>query len=107
MVRNSKQKWEIGQQVRVGFLTLVVKAAIPTPGDFRPDSYILSNLSGDKLYVFTPHHGIERIDEREALELMREFRERLERITAERIAQVAKQERARAAFAKVFSGVAA
>jgi hypothetical protein len=30
MIRNSKQNWAVGSQVKVGFLTLVVKAAIAT-----------------------------------------------------------------------------
>lgn len=70
MIRNSKQDWTPGQTVRCGFLALVVKAAIPTPGDFRPDSYLLTNTAGDKLYLFTPHHGVARIELLEARELL-------------------------------------
>ena len=34
MVRNSKQKWEVGH------------TALPTPGDHAPDAYLLSNVAG-------------------------------------------------------------
>jgi hypothetical protein len=37
MVRNSKQVWEVGEMVKVGFLSLRVTAKEPTPGDFMPD----------------------------------------------------------------------
>ncbi len=62
MVSNSKQRWEPGQQVRVGFLTLTVRAAVATPGDGRPDAYLLTNAAGTQLYRFVPHHGVEKID---------------------------------------------
>ena len=58
MIRNSVQRWEVGAQVKVGFMVLTVLAAIPTPGDYAPDAYVLQGVKG-KLYRFTPHHGIE------------------------------------------------
>ncbi len=61
MIRNSKQQWTPGQQVRVGFLTLTVRAAVATPGDHAPDAYILTNAAGTQLYKFVPHLGLERI----------------------------------------------
>ena len=33
------QTWEIGEWVKVGFLTLRVTAKEPTPGDYMPDAY--------------------------------------------------------------------
>ena len=61
MIRNSKQQWTPGQQVRVGFLTLTVRTAVATPGDRAPDAYILANLAGTQLYKFVPHQGLEKI----------------------------------------------
>lgn len=61
MIKHSKQNWEVGQIVSVGFLKgLTVTAKEPTPGDFRPDAYHLIAKNGTR-YVFTPHYGIERI----------------------------------------------
>lgn len=61
MIRNSNQAWEPGQLVKVGFLQLVVVLAVPTPGDHKPDAYVLSSLDGSRKYRFVPHHGLERI----------------------------------------------
>ena len=58
MIRNSKQHWEIGQMVKVGFMTLRVCAKIPTPGDYMPDAYALE--SNGKFYRFVPHNGLAR-----------------------------------------------
>ncbi|WP_297505641.1 hypothetical protein [Ferrovum sp.] len=66
MIRTNKQQWTPGQQVRVGFLTLTVRAVVATPGDGRPDAYLLSNAAGTQLYRFVPHYGVEKIDLEEA-----------------------------------------
>lgn len=59
MIKNSNQKWEVGQLVKVGFMKdLKVIAIIPTPGDYAPDQYMLESESGN-IYTFTPHKGIE------------------------------------------------
>ena len=66
MIRKSKQCWEVGEVVKVGFLTLRVVEKEPTPGDYLPDAYILCGL-GDKAhrtYRFVPHNGLERIMDR-------------------------------------------
>ena len=63
MVRNSKQNWEVGQTVKVGFLTLRITAKVPTPGDYAPDAYELVSLDGSKKYEFVPHNGLSRIYE--------------------------------------------
>ena len=60
MIRNSKQVWEIGETVKVGFMKLVVLAKIATPGDFAPDAYAMSAIGGDKFYRFVPHNGLAR-----------------------------------------------
>jgi hypothetical protein len=61
MVRNTKQVWEVGQTVKVGFLSLRVTAKIPTPGDYAPDEYHLESLDGSKRYSFVPHNGLVRL----------------------------------------------
>ena len=58
MITRSRQNWEIGQTVRVGFMQLRVVSIEPTPGDYRPDIYHLENLTGTKKYEFTPHFGL-------------------------------------------------
>jgi hypothetical protein len=65
VIKNSSQVWEVGQTVKVGFLTLVVTAKEPTPGDHRPDAYLLmgtSKAGAIREYRFVPHHGLERIN---------------------------------------------
>lgn len=60
MIKNSKQNWEIGETVKVGFLSLKVIAKEETPGDYLPDAYILQSLKGVD-YRFVPHNGLTRI----------------------------------------------
>lgn len=57
MVRNSTQEWQVGETVAVGFLRLRVLARIPTPGDYNPDAYALTNADGSRFYRFVPHNG--------------------------------------------------
>lgn len=57
----TSQVWEVGEVVRVGFLSLRITAKEPTPGDFMPDAYILTDRTGTKVYRFVPHNGLERI----------------------------------------------
>lgn len=99
MIQNSKQNWEPGQQVRVGFLTLRVRAAIATPGDWLPDAYILSNLSGYQLYKFVPHNGLEKITPEEAQALMADATRHAARLTA----SVLRQAGQAAAIDKIFA----
>jgi hypothetical protein len=61
MVRNSKQVWEVGETVKVGFLTLRITAKEATPGDYLPDAYLLTDKTGSKVYRFVPHNGLERV----------------------------------------------
>lgn len=70
MINNSKQNWTIGQTVKVGFMTLVVRQAIATPGDYAPDVYILSNQANTQLYKFVPHNGCSKITIDEAKEMI-------------------------------------
>lgn len=61
MIRNSKQDWSIGSTVRVGFVSLRVVAIEPTPGDGRPDAYLLESAKGEQ-YRFVPHCGLSKAD---------------------------------------------
>lgn len=60
MINRSKQTWEVGHPVKVGFMSLTVLEKIPTPGDGMPDQYRLQNAKG-KQYIFTPHYGLEAV----------------------------------------------
>lgn len=65
MIKRSKQSWEVGQSVSVGFLKgLTVIAKVATPGDSAPDAYVLSR--GEQFYSFVPHCGIAKISHDEA-----------------------------------------
>jgi hypothetical protein len=59
MIQNSKQIWTIGETVKVGFMTLKVINAKQTPGDFKPDAYLLTN--GKNYYAFVPHNGLTKL----------------------------------------------
>ncbi len=61
MITNSKQNWEVGCSVKVGFMKLTVVNKAPTPGDYAPDAYILMNAAGIR-YEFVPHNGLRRLD---------------------------------------------
>lgn len=87
MITKTKQNWVPGAQVRVGFLSLIVKAAIATPGDGRPDAYLLANQAGTQIYKFTPHVGVEKITTDEARELMAAARYRAAQMADGAIAQ--------------------
>lgn len=59
MIKHSKQVWEVGEVVKVGFLKLKVLAKVPTPGDYMPDAYALGSATGS-IYRFVPHYGIKK-----------------------------------------------
>jgi hypothetical protein len=65
MIRTTKQNWEAGSVVKVGFLKLAVLANVPSPGDYLPDQYLLRGANGQH-YCFVPHNGCFKIDERDA-----------------------------------------
>lgn len=65
MVKNSKQTWMEGEMVKVGFMTLKVLKRVPTPGDYKPDAYILGSAKGG-IYRFVPHNGLTKFDSLEA-----------------------------------------
>ena len=61
MITKTNQKWEVGQEVKVGFMKLRVLKLVPTPGDYAPDEYLMESLDGSKMYSFVPHKGLNRI----------------------------------------------
>jgi hypothetical protein len=98
MINKTKQNWTPGQTVKIGFMTLVVKAAVATPGDSLPDAYILTNAAGTQLYKFVPHNGVE-ISVDEARELMASAERHAARIAAQIIARVSASREIDALFA--------
>jgi hypothetical protein len=85
MIKRTQQDWSVGSVVKVGFLALTVKAAITTPGDHKPDAYILVNKAGTHLYKFVPHNGIEKIDAFEAREMIADSWVQADRVAAQAI----------------------
>jgi len=98
MIKKTRQAWDIGATVKVGFLTLVVKAAIATPGDYLPDAYILVNQAGTQLYKFVPHNGVEKIDPLKARELIADAKLRAERLATAAIEKAQRDATATAAI---------
>ena len=89
MINKTKQNWTTGQTVKVGFMSLVVVQAIPTPGDYAPDAYILSNAARTQLYKFVPHNGVEKLSLAEANELIAGAVELSHKIAVQAIAKAA------------------
>lgn len=59
----SKQNWNVGQIVKVGFVSnLKVVRKIGTPGDYKPDLYVLEQEATGRIYRFVPHNGLVRCD---------------------------------------------
>lgn len=56
----SKQSWNIGSVVKVGFMTLRVLSCEAVK-DSLPDIYTLESLDGSKTYEFIPHNGLRRV----------------------------------------------
>ena len=52
------QSFDIGNVVKIGFVTgLEVIKRVPTPGDHRPDFYVLWQAEKNRFYAFQPHRG--------------------------------------------------
>ncbi len=82
MINKTKQNWTVGQTVKIGFMSLVVKAA-----------------AGTQLYKFVPHNGVEKIGVDEARELMASAERHAARIAAQIIARVSASREIDALFA--------
>lgn len=74
------QDFSIGNTVKVGFMSLVVKAKVGS-------EYLAANKSGDKLYCITPYNGCRQIAIDEARELMQAAEQRAAREAAQAIAK--------------------
>lgn len=61
MITKTKQNWQIGGQVKVGFLSLIVRD-VKAVKDGMPDIYTLTSLDGSRVYEFIPHNGLNRIN---------------------------------------------
>lgn len=99
MINRTKQDWTTGQTVKVGFLSLIVKAAVATLGDYAPDAYILANSAGTQLYKFVPHNGLEKITTDEARDLIATAERHAARVAAQAIAKAAASREIDALFA--------
>jgi hypothetical protein len=58
----TKQNWNVGETVKVGFLRLRVLAKVATPGNYLPDQYAMTSADGSRFYCFIPHNGLTRVD---------------------------------------------
>ena len=57
----AKQNWTPGEIVKVGFISgLEVIRKVATPGDYRPDFYVLWQAKTGRFYTFQPHFGLTR-----------------------------------------------
>ena len=74
------QDFSIGSTVKVGFMSLVVRAKIGA-------EHIATNKAGDKLYCITPYSGCRQITSDEARELMQAAADRAARAAAQAIAK--------------------
>lgn len=64
MRTKTRQDWNVGSTVKVGFMTLVVKAKLAN------SEHLLTNAAGTKLYHQTPYNGVQSLDLLEARELL-------------------------------------
>jgi hypothetical protein len=88
VIKNSTQSWEIGQTVRVGFLSLTVIAGLEATGDGMAGAYILTN--GTQLYAFIAHRGVHKISDDEAVAMCEESKRITEARAARAQAQVSR-----------------
>lgn len=86
MITKTRQNWTTGSTVKVGFSSLIVVAAIATPGDFAPDAYILKNAAGTQLYKFVPHNGVEKLSTDEARTMINGAKAYADKMAADAIA---------------------
>ena len=88
MITTTKQNWNVGSTVKVGFMSLIIKASVYTPGDYLPDAYILSNIAGTQLYKFVPHNGLEKVTVSEVKELLSDAEKYSTKIATKAIANI-------------------
>lgn len=56
----AKQKWSPGNQVRIGYLQLVVTNQVETPKG-EPTAYELESMDRTRHYRFQPFRGLSRV----------------------------------------------
>lgn len=99
MINRTNQSWTPGATVKVGFLTLTVQRAIPTPGDSAPDAYLLTNAAGTQIYQFVPHKGLTKVSPAEAREILAQADRHAARVAAQAIARGQQAAQVAAVFA--------
>ncbi len=57
MIIHSKQKWEVGDKVNIGFMKDLEVESVKAIKDGMPDIYTLKASNGKK-YEFIPHNGL-------------------------------------------------
>jgi hypothetical protein len=60
MIVNTAQRWQPGERVKVGFLSLIVLGNIGSTYKGAPESYRLVNPRTQRTYRFTPYNGLEK-----------------------------------------------
>ena len=55
-IKITKQNWNIGEEVKIGFMKLRV-TGMRAEYDYLPDIYTLESATGKK-YEFIPHNGL-------------------------------------------------
>lgn len=63
MITKSKQSWELGSKVNIGFLKGFEVIATRAVKDYMPDIYLLQRNSC--YYEFIPHNGLTKLSQRE------------------------------------------
>lgn len=102
MITKSKQAWEVGQIVKVGFVSgLIVIAKVITPGDYAPDAYILRR--NEQLYKFVPHNGLEKVSIDEVRDLIAQAKRHAERCAAAAMSKAADSARKTAEINALFA----
>ena len=61
MITRTKQNWDNGSIVKVGFMTLRV-LSVRAVFDGLPDIYTLESLDRSIKYEFIPHNGLTRLN---------------------------------------------
>jgi len=72
MIRNTRQDWEAGKVVKVGFLRLRVLGARAVK-DSMPDIYTLESLDCKNRYEFIPHNGLRKLYDMELTECLNRY----------------------------------
>ena len=72
MITRTSQNWTPGSIVKIGFMSLMVQAAIETPRNYAPDAYLLSSAKGQN-YLFVPHKGLEKYDGETTVEAIQTY----------------------------------